>query len=92
MTHCAAFPAQGDAGTAGSQGSQVHPIVGEIIKNSIHTRIESLLTDPGKIPNSMHEIVDALAKNFHQQKLFGAEVGTAESAESDEDAPLPAGN
>jgi len=84
LTHCAAFPGSGSLEAV--LKSQVHPVVEELARNAIHSRIESLLTaDQGKNSDTIEEMVATLEKNFHRQKAFGLEVDNdfEEAKESD---------
>ena len=78
----------GDAGptptgtTTTTTVSPVSELLNAIFRQTIYTRIESLLLDPGKKSDEKQKIVDAAVSNYHRQKMFG----TVDDSDNDDDA------
>ena len=52
--------------------SPVSELLNAIFRQTIYTRIESLLLDPGKRSEEKQKIVDSAVDNYHRQKMFGS--------------------
>ena len=63
--------------------SPVSDLLNAIFRQTIYTRIESLLLDPGKRSEEKQKIVDSAVDNYHRQKMFGSADET-ESVTKDE--------
>jgi hypothetical protein len=56
--------------------SPVSELLNAIFRQTIYSRIESLLLDPGKRSDEKQKIVDDAVSNYHRQKMFGADGGS----------------
>ena len=52
--------------------SPVSELLNAIFRQTIYTRIESLLLDPGRKSEEKQKIVDSAVSNYHRQKMFGS--------------------
>jgi len=64
--------------------SPVSDLLSAIFRQTIYTRIESLLLDPGKRSDEKQKIVDSAVSNYHRQKMFGTDDD--DSNNNDDDA------
>jgi hypothetical protein len=62
--------------------SPVSELLNAIFRQTIYTRIESLLLDPGKRSDEKQKIVDSAVDNYHRQKMFGSVVDDTENVEN----------
>jgi len=58
------------AATTTTTESPVSDLLSAIFRQTIYSRIESLLLDPGKKSDEKQKIVDSAVSNYHRQKMF----------------------
>ncbi len=58
------------ATTTTTTESPVSDLLSAIFRQTIYSRIESLLLDPGKKSDEKQKIVDSAVSNYHRQKMF----------------------
>ena len=63
--------------------SPVSDLLSAIFRQTIYTRIESLLLDPGKRSDEKQKIVDSAVSNYHRQKMFGTDDDDDDANSSD---------
>ena len=61
--------------------SAVSELLAAIFCQTIYTRIESLLLDPGKRSEEKQKIVDSAVSNYHRQKMFDDDDNDATDAD-----------
>ena len=59
--------------------SPVSELLNAIFRQTIYTRIESLLLAPGRKSEEKQKIVDSAVSNYHRQKMFGSVDSNAEN-------------
>ena len=58
--------------TTSTTASPVSELLNAIFRQTIYSRIESLLLDPGKKSDEKQKLVDSAVSNYHRQKMFGS--------------------
>jgi hypothetical protein len=66
--------------------SPVNDLLNAIFRQTIYTRIESLLLDPGRKSEEKQKIVDSAVWNYHRQKMFDSSVDNVTTKDENEDS------